>query len=46
MQRKFQLEIPYGYEGKIEGRSGLAVRAGITPVAGVIDSDYRGNIGL
>ena len=43
---QFQLEIPTGYEGKIEGRSGLALRSGISPMAGVIDSDFRGNIGI
>ena len=43
---QFQLEIPVGYEGKIEGRSGLALRNGIIPAGGVIDSDFRGNIGF
>lgn len=35
------LAIPEGYYGKIESRSGLAFREGITAIAGVIDSDYR-----
>ena len=35
-------EIPYGYYGKIFGRSGLAAQKGITVLGGVIDNDYRG----
>lgn len=31
---------------KIEGRSGLALRAGIWPVGGIIDPGYRGEIGV
>ncbi len=37
------LEIPSGYYVKLAGRSGLATK-GITPLGGVIDSDYRGEI--
>lgn len=38
--------IPKGYEGQVRGRSGLALRNGITLANGVgtIDSDYRGEI--
>ena len=36
--------IPEGYVGKICPRSGLAVRNAIDVLAGVIDSDYRGEI--
>lgn len=38
--------IPRGYEGQIRGRSGLALKHGITLANGIgtIDSDYRGEI--
>ena len=38
------LQIPAGYVGLIWPRSGLAVRHGIDTMAGVIDSDYRGEV--
>jgi len=38
------VEIPQGHVGLIMDRSGLAVKAGITHVAGVIDEDYRGEV--
>ena len=40
------VEIPPGYYGRIAPRSGLAVRYGIDTLAGVIDSDYRGEINV
>jgi dUTP pyrophosphatase len=42
----FALAIPAGFEGQIRGRSGLALRHGISlPNApGTIDSDYRGEV--
>ena len=40
------LMIPSGYCGKIYSRSGLAQNNCIHVAAGVIDSDYRGNIGI
>lgn len=36
--------IPFGFYGRVAPRSGLAVRHGIDVLAGVIDSDYRGEI--
>lgn len=38
------MSIPSGHYGKIEGRSGLALRNGIIVGGGVIDSDYTGEI--
>src|SRR5262245_15406259 len=39
-----RLEIPAGHVGLVWPRSGLAVRHGIDTLAGVIDSDYRGEV--
>src|SRR5438270_11142720 len=36
--------IPVGFSGRVAPRSGLAVRHGLDTLAGVIDSDYRGEI--
>jgi dUTP pyrophosphatase len=39
-----RLEIPPGHAGLVWPRSGLAVRHGIDTLAGVVDSDYRGEV--
>jgi dUTP pyrophosphatase len=39
-----RVEIPPGHVGLVWPRSGLAVRHGIDTLAGVIDSDYRGEL--
>jgi len=38
------LAIPEGFYGRVAPRSGLAIKYGIDVLAGVIDSDYRGEI--
>ncbi|THK37396.1 dUTP diphosphatase [Ensifer sp. MPMI2T] len=42
----FIFEIPFGYEGQVRPRSGLAFKHGITCLntPGTIDSDYRGEV--
>ena len=42
------LEIPDGYFGAVYPRSGLATKLGLRlpNCVGVIDSDYRGNVGI
>ena len=38
-------ELPAGTYGQVAGRSGLALKHDIQVLAGVIDSDYGGNVG-
>jgi dUTP pyrophosphatase len=42
------IELPVGYLGEITPRSGLALKHGISIVnsPGILDSDYRGEIGI
>lgn len=40
------IEVPAGCYGRVAPRSGLAAKHGIDVGAGVIDEDYRGNIGV
>jgi dUTP pyrophosphatase len=37
--------IPEGFYGRVAPRSGLAVKHGVDVMAGVIDADYRGEVG-
>lgn len=40
------MAIPINHYGRIAPRSGLAFKSGIDVLAGVIDADYRGDIGV
>jgi dUTP pyrophosphatase len=40
------LAIPKGYVGLIWDRGGMAAKNGITTMAGVVDSNYRGEVGV
>ncbi len=51
MERKavktgISVAIPVGFYGRVAPRSGLAVKKGLDVLAGVIDSGYRGEIGV
>lgn len=46
VKTNISMEITPGYYGRIAPRSGLAYKNGIDVLAGVIDSDYRGDIGV
>ncbi|XP_036780401.2 deoxyuridine 5'-triphosphate nucleotidohydrolase, mitochondrial isoform X1 [Manis pentadactyla] len=41
-----QVALPYGCYGRVAPRSGLAAKHFIDVGAGVIDEDYRGNVGV
>uniref|UniRef100_A0A3P8V8R2 Deoxyuridine 5'-triphosphate nucleotidohydrolase n=1 Tax=Cynoglossus semilaevis TaxID=244447 RepID=A0A3P8V8R2_CYNSE len=41
-----QIAAPHGYYGRVAPRSGLAVKHFIDVGAGVVDEDYRGNVGV
>jgi dUTP pyrophosphatase len=40
------IEIPAGHYGRVAPRSGLSVKHGVMVGAGVIDSDYRGEVNV
>jgi dUTP pyrophosphatase len=40
------VEFPSTHWGQIEGRSGIAARSGVSPIGGIVDSGYRGEIGV
>lgn len=40
------IAVPAGTYGRVAPRSGLALKHGIDTGAGVIDEDYRGNVGV
>jgi dUTP pyrophosphatase len=40
------IEIPTGLYGRVAPRSGLAYKDGLDVMAGVIDEDYRGDVGV
>lgn len=46
IKTNISIAIPDGYYGRIAPRSGLAYKNGIDVMAGVIDSDYRGDVGV
>ncbi|KAF7212415.1 deoxyuridine 5'-triphosphate nucleotidohydrolase, mitochondrial isoform X1 [Nothobranchius furzeri] len=41
-----QISVPSGYYGRVAPRSGLAAKHFIDVGAGVVDEDYRGNVGV
>lgn len=46
IKTNISMSIPIGFYGRIAPRSGLAYKHGIDIMAGVIDADYRGDIGV
>lgn len=40
------IAVPAGTYGRVAPRSGLAAKHGIDTMAGVIDADYRGQVGV
>lgn len=43
---KFSMQLPVGYHAQIWPRSGLDLKHRITTGAGIIDQDYRGEVGV
>ncbi|AXA52089.1 dUTP pyrophosphatase [Malassezia restricta] len=46
VQTGIHVALPEGHYGRVAPRSGLAVKHGIDVGAGVVDSDYRGLLGV
>ena len=46
MKTDLAIAIPHGTYARVAPRSGLAVKNFIDTGAGVVDEDYRGNIGV
>ena len=46
IETNISVEVPAGHYGRVAPRSGLAVKQGINVMAGVIDADYRGKVGV
>jgi len=46
IKTNISMAIPMNHYGRIAPRSGLAYKHGIDILAGVIDADYRGDIGV
>ncbi|MGL4569040.1 MAG: dUTP diphosphatase [Fusobacteriaceae bacterium] len=44
VKTNLRIAIPQGYYGKVEARSGLSFNNHLETGAGIIDSDYRGEI--
>lgn len=44
LNTKISIEIPKGHYGRIASRSGFSLKKGLEVGAGVIDSDYKGEI--
>ncbi len=42
----FSMEIPEGYFGNIKDRSSVTLKNGVHVLAGVVDSNYRGEVGI
>jgi len=41
-----KIELPDGHVGNIRDRSGLAAKHGIHTIAGIVDPNYRGEVGV
>ena len=46
LKTDLSIAVPAGTYGRVAPRSGLALKHGIDTGAGVIDEDYRGNVGV